>query len=143
MLFHCKFNKVSERFFLAPVVESEAELVHVPLHIFYRYVVEYAVHSAFQYRPKALYFVCVYAVTEGERNGMIYLEPDEVAFVLLVEDVVAGELVGNYHRVRLAYLFEYGEELLSTQLLSLVVVVCNNRMHFSRIAFLYADDGSL
>lgn len=120
------------------MIEPETELVHVPLHVLDRYVVEDAVHSALQHRPEALYAVGVYAVSERVCDGMVYLEPDEVALVLPVEDVVSGELVGHHRRVRLAYLFEYGEQLLSAQPLALVVVVCDNGVYLSRIAFLYA-----
>ena len=57
MLFYCKIHETIERLFLVPVVKPEAELVHEPLHVFDRYVVEDAVHSALQYRPKALYAI--------------------------------------------------------------------------------------
>ena len=125
------------------MIEPETELVHVPLHVLDRNVVEDAVHTTFQYRPKALDAIGVYAVSERVCYGVVYLETDEVAFVLSVEDVVAGELVGHYRRVRLAFLFEYGEKLLPAQPLALVIVVCDNRMHLACVAFLYAYYGRL
>ena len=143
LLFHCKIHEAIKGFFLVPVVEPETELVHVPLHVLDRDVVEYAVHSALQYRPKTFDTVCMYAVSERVCYCVVYLEPDEVALVLPVEDVVSGELVGHHRRVRLAYLFEYGEKLLSAQPLALVVVVCDNGVYLSRIAFLYAYYGRL
>ena len=64
MLFHCEIHETIKRLFLVPVVEAEAELVHVPLHVLDRDVVEDAVHTTFQYRPKALDAVGVYSVSE-------------------------------------------------------------------------------
>lgn len=34
MLFHCKIYETIKRLFLIPMIEPEAELVHVPLHYF-------------------------------------------------------------------------------------------------------------
>ena len=55
------------------MIEPETELVHVPLHVLDRYVVEDAVHTTFQHRPKALDAVGVYSVSEGVCHGVVYL----------------------------------------------------------------------
>ena len=90
------------------MVEPEAELVHIPLQVLDRNIVEDAVHAALQYRPEALDAVGMYAVSERVCYGVVYFKTEEIALVLPVEDVVPGELVGHYRRVRLAYLFEDG-----------------------------------
>lgn len=46
------------------MVKPITKLVHILLHIFYRYVMEYAIHTAFKYSPKTLDVVGMYSVLQ-------------------------------------------------------------------------------
>ena len=70
------------------MVKAVAELVHVLLHVLNRYVVEYTIHSTFQYSPETFYPVGVDSVSERVCNGVVYFQPYKVAIIFFVEDII-------------------------------------------------------
>lgn len=141
VLFHRKIYKCIESLCVVPMVEPEAELVHVTLHILDRDVVEDAVNAPLEQCPKALYAVGMDAVAEGVRYGVVYLQAHKV--LAPVKNVVAGVFVRHYGGVRLTDPFEHGEQLLPAQPLALIVVVRHHRVDLARVALLHADYGRL
>ena len=49
---------------------------------------EHSIYASFEYRPKTFYTVGVDSISERVCYSMVYFKTDEVAFILLVKNVV-------------------------------------------------------
>ena len=112
-LCHCQIDKRVESVVIIPVVETEAELVYVALHLLDRHMVVDAVDATFDDGPEALDAVGADAVAKRVCRGVVNLQADEILVVGSVKDVVTAELVRHDRGVVLADVLQNPEQLLA------------------------------
>ena len=87
------------------MVHTEAELIHIRLHMPYRHLVIDAIHTSLDDCPERLNAVGMSAVTLRELDIVVHHNADELLGILwasVVKDVVATVLVRHYRSTLLA-----------------------------------------
>lgn len=84
------------------VVVSEAKFVYVSLQILYRYMMIYAIDTALEYRPKALYVVCMRSIIITKGFCMVNSQVDEF---MLAQSVIASKFIR--HNYVVVFLLRY------------------------------------
>ena len=99
------------------MVHSEAELIHIGLHMLDGYMVVDTVHTSLDDCPKGFNTVGVLTVTLGEFNLMVHHDTDEILRVLnpaFINDIVATVLVSHNRSSFLASIIQHLQQLLAS-----------------------------
>ena len=128
------------------MIHTEAELVHVCLHMLDGHMMVDSIYAPLDDCPKGFNAVGVLSVTLGELNLMVHHDANEILRVLfpsLIDDIVAAILVGHNRSAFLASIVQHLQELLSRQFRTIGILGSHHTMHPSATPFLDTDNGSL
>ena len=98
------------------MIHTEAELVHICLHMLYRHMMLDTIYATFHDCPKGFNTVGMLSVTLGELNLMVHHDTNEILCVLnpsLVNDIVATVLVSHNRSAFLASIVQHLQQLLA------------------------------
>ena len=125
------------------MIHTEAELVHVCLHMLDGHMMVDSIYAPLDDCPKGFNAVGVLSVTLGELNLMIHHDTDEFLRVLnpaFVNDIVATVLVRHNSSTFLAGIVQHLQQLFACQFLPVCVGGCHNTMHPATAPFLHTDN---
>ena len=125
------------------MVHTEAELVHIGLHVLNRHMMIDSVHASLDDCPKGFNAVGVLSITFGELYLMVHHDTNEIIRVLnpnFVNDIVATVLLSHNRSAFLASIVQHLQQLLSSLFLSIGICGSHNTMHPTTTSFLHSDN---